>query len=254
MFQELYSYHREAFSSTLTGKPVPKSAVPFLSHQTQVFLKHIFLQDSALGHALLQALKVKDNDLYIRNNALLQGLHLKCLNVLLETLKGLASDSQEEGSPSKTVRHFLELLSLFNPDSDMVKDPQVTTFLHDLCLFILQTGSGNLPLRLIYSALLGRADTDLLEKLCTVEYEVRMKKHEESVSLDKGNSTAEMSKLHKYMLSLSFNPDRPHAWKDLYLLCLKQETHFLDLIMVGFIITVGIIVNLSTLPLDNTSI
>lgn len=221
----------------------------FLSTKTQEFVSSVLLHRPCLGCALLQALKAESGHPLQPRNRLLCAMHLQCLSSLLKRLRicqdqGTFRDTSEadslhvEGTEDENLQQsFYELLALFNPTSEDCKTLPVKEFLSQLAESVLKGNDDQITKQPIfhrdhvYSSLLGQETTTLLEQYLECETKVIEDKYISQSKLDEDVKYS-LFKSEKCLIGLSVDKDRPHAWRDYYLSAVKQERHFIDMIMV----------------------
>ena len=224
----------------LTGQP--QSAGRQLPLPCEDWLTTLLSTDPSLGHALLQQLTGPDTEHFQKNNSRLQGIHLRCLQASLTELRYLAAVVASDQAPldpnlqASLTKHFTDLLCLFNPQPSLM-DLALTHFLEELLEFLSQDGARYLSLEVVYSALLGREDTFLLEEFCKIEHDERMRAHRAAGRSVAGADDLDLCERGHQVLGLCYHGDRDQAWRDLFLTSLRHDRHFLDLIMVSLVLS-----------------
>ena len=195
----------------------------------------------ALGHTLIQSLIVHGSIVFEKNNLILYNIYLQCLHTLLSEIDNNIVNASEmvvhrTGTSNSTdvneaiIGRFYDILSMFDPPKS-IKGPSFTKFLEDLYKI---SNVDDSPLRLdsVYSCFLGKSSQFILDEfsetwsnLCNGGYQ--------NVCVSAGFLTD----VGRSVLGLCQEGDNvtrgAFPWKDLYLLSLKHQKHFLDTFIVS---------------------
>ena len=245
IFQELYLYHRQY---NLQDCDMGHGTPTVLSGSCCQFLKNLIFSQCAIGHALLQSLqgvsssnRSPDAPFHSQQKEELSKIHLEALCRALQAVKQCSTslDMSSNAPFASNEKHkvqskFYELLALFNIDnnqSSMWSD--VKYFLVDLLKY-LQLEHCILEKEAVYSALLGRDSLCLLQEFTELEYHMLSRTLATEVKNGFVSEGVEevLTEVERVTLGLSMQVNRHQAWRQLYLMCLKQQRHFLDIIMV----------------------
>ena len=234
ILQELYLCYKDLRQYVDPREAGRTDPVPHLPVTCKDLLLQLLELDPPLGYAIIEQLTFKDNPSLSHHNEQLQSIHLECLFSVLSTLKKAVGDGGEEmqRTPGSLVKHLLHLLALFKPRQEM-KNLQLKVFLQELSAF-LSSKQTVISLNRVYSALLGRETTYLIEVFCEVDHQYRMQQRQ---NCERDIQGCMLSDIGHRILSLCQDDKRKQSWRDLFLTSLKHEKHFLDLIMVRAIRT-----------------
>ena len=195
----------------------------------------------ALGHTLIQSLIVHGSVVFEKNNLILHNIYLQCLHILLSEIDNNTGNTSEmvvdrSGTNSNLevnstiVGRFCDILSMFDPPKG-IKGPSFTKFLEDLCKVSKENDS---PLKLdcVYSCFLGRSSQFILDEFSEIWSNLSNGGYQ-NVS----GSDGILTNVGRSVLGLCQQGDSVtrsvFPWKDLYLLCLKHQKHFLDTFIVS---------------------
>ena len=133
--------------------------------------------------------------------------------------------SSEDGA---IIAKFYDVLSVFDPPRT-IKGPSLAKLLEDLCNMCNVEGS---PLKLdsVYSCLIGKSSQFILDEFCEVQWNLSNK--------CRGSVVASLpTNVGKTLLGMCQKTDNINRsefpWRDLYLLCMKHQRHFLDTLIVS---------------------
>ena len=218
------------------------------------FLHDVLISSPALGHALICNLTVPNSPAHLLNNEALQLLYVKGIQGALETLTQLRvpeggettdSDSQYESdhtypslihrtqSIAKECRRLTvlvyDLLSLMDTQPDMarVSVDKLFVCLLELCHRVGADLVVSFNAEKIYSCLLGRASTYLIERLHHAEDYIRMK------VMGRGGGMGEKGVLASVQsFELLKRTSSPRDWRELFYFAHHDRRHFLESVLV----------------------
>ena len=222
--QDLYEYHKVLLTSA-AGNLKAGFTPPFLSEATQKFFGHLLLSSPASGYSLLQHLTSSSNTL-LTNNRTLEAIHLSCLmKAVTHITNGVSIDGDSE--INRTI--IYQLLALFDPKH--LPEGDIKDLMRELVICLAKERS-RLDWGIVYSSLLGHETSHLVDMFVAVQYKLSFQAHVDCSLQSAGLVDDVMEEPSQYLLSLSKMSDRETAWRDLYLLCHREQRHFLDLTMV----------------------
>ena len=240
--QELYEYFSSC-ANTSSSKAKRTTHVPELSSASLQFLADLLQKNPESGHALLKTLIAEDNTNFERNNIVLHNIYLQILHTLLMEITNSSVDVSQVAAGNAlsgtshcvTENHeatlrFYCVLSFFDPPKE-IKGPALANFLEDLCK-LCSVPNGPLKLEYIFSSLLGKSSQFLLKEFCEVYWQVRMKASEQSSAASDLLTDAGKTLL-GFCNQIQDGSITHYPWKDLYLMCLSQGRHFLDMFIVS---------------------
>ena len=192
----------------------------------------------ALGHTLIQSLIVHGSVVFEKNNLILYNIYLQCLHTLLSEIDNNIVNASEmivdrKGSNNNIevnnaiVGRFCDILSMFDPPKS-IKGPSFTKFLEDLYKI---SNVDDSPLRLdcVYSCLLGKGSQFILDEFSEIWNNLSNGGYQNVCG-----SAGFLTNVGRSVLGLCQEGDNvTFPWKDLYLLCLKHQKHFLDTFIVS---------------------
>ncbi len=217
VFQEIYQFHAVVGSKRSKGNSGLAPSGANLSKACQEFLGDLLRKRPAVCHCLIQHLMRPASE---KNCSLLHNVYLQTLLVLLAEITSVAKDNDE------TVSRFCDILALFDPP-ERTKGPALAKFLEDL---YVACESGSLRLECIYSCLVGKDSQFLLKEFCDVQWETSKIRFEKDVAKGEGYSAAARTLLG---LSNENALTGRYPWRNLFLLCLANQRHFLDVLIVS---------------------
>ena len=177
-----------------------------------------------LGHSFIQNLIVHDDVKFEKNNSILFNVYLQCLHTMLSEI-----ESSQPEYCTNVMERFHELLALFNPPKSLQGLP-FTKFLEDLCK-ICNVPQSPVKLDYVYSCLAGKSSLHILDDFSDILDNLHSKDNVvtdgDCFLNDVGRSLFRLCKDDNHMNKSVF------AWKDLYLLGLSYQKHFLDTFIVS---------------------
>ena len=233
-----------------------ESVTPLSSLSLSFIRDIVSVISPALGHALIQALTVPANPHYLSNNQLLQNAYVDCIRECLESLAAISSrdefetdssyDSQYESDHAsgggvssahreceRLINSVYSLLALIDPVPEMSKlVKKLDSVFHSLLLSEFSVSPELPSLRFetgrIYSCLLGRSSSFLVNRLQEVEEYLRMKSSAESTaesqSVEQGRGGKALS-----LRSLSSKEE----WRDHFYEAIFDHKHILENVLVS---------------------
>lgn len=213
-FQELYIYHNKLCHSSKSEN----AELPRLTKSCWDNIRNLLLSDPALGVSILEALAPTD-----KHSGEVQDFFVLTLEGLLEEVTQVLEEGKSGNQdPGLTIAdNICTLLALCSlrivPNVDKLK-----SFLRNLCKFHLSFPNV-IKIETLYSALLGRDESSILQEFCNAYFE-------EILKVDILDDVSEDG---QKVLSLCKSGDRKEMWKNLSILSYHQRRHFLDLIMVS---------------------
>ena len=241
--QEIFKYH-QAISIHKPGKTRTNTTVNVvsISNRCQEFLVDLLYKKPALGHTLVQSLIVQNSSMHERNNLTIYNVYLQCLYTLLSEIGNSVVDASQMalGSNARNTSYisrndgaiitkFYDVLSLFDPPRS-IKGLSLAKFLDDLCNICNVEGS---PLKLdsIYSCLMGKSSQMILDEFCEVLW---IQSNTLCGNVVKGSLLTDVGKTLLGLCQKTAMDSHEFPWKDLYLLCLRHQRHFLDTFIVSY--------------------
>ena len=227
-----------------TSEPVSPFQSAVLS-----FLHNVLISKPGTGHALIRNLTVPNSPTHLVNNEALQLLYMDAIQESLEAMLQLKlpeaietdSDSQYESDHTWTTMNqgrqtvtkecqrltnlVYDLLSFMDPQPDMSR-VSIDKLLVNLLELNHELGPDK-PIRFeassIYSCLLGRSSSYLIQRVHNAEEYVRLK----SASNGAGVKSSEWS------LRLVTETSSPQDWRGLFYHAYHDHKHFLECVMVS---------------------
>ncbi|XP_070571338.1 zinc finger FYVE domain-containing protein 26-like isoform X2 [Ptychodera flava] len=213
----LYNYHNHVLACE-DGSSKSVGDIPSLTAASLVVLKKTLQRDPVLAHTIINYLTKKNVD-HLENNTALQQLYVDSITEDLAALKSQC-DSKDTSSTEVNVtsNHLCQTLMLFDPTQDM-NSLQIQRLFWEISTLI--QNHQIIEEQDIYSALLGRDTSFLMQQYCLVQNEFRS-------DLLKTSGRPSVKEDVRVNLQLSQCENRTNAWKDMFHMCVKSESHMLE--------------------------
>ena len=227
-FQELYVHH----SSSCARRPQPKTGPKLLSADCEQFVGRLLLEHPSKGCALLHALVTANASHNTATDDQLLVCHLTSLTLLLHQLKVPGSENDQFG---EDLHKFYSLLARFEPSPRQLRTCVPIGELLQEIINILHQESSFLRWDRVYSALLGRNGSHLVELFNHVHCRYTFNSYQSAECRNVGVFLDDkLTDFQKCIVGLSRNLARDEAWKDMFTICWMENRHFLDSIVVCF--------------------
>ncbi|CAG5123694.1 unnamed protein product, partial [Candidula unifasciata] len=191
----------------------------FLSRDTIDFLKKILMRQPSLGDSVLRSLMTTENAAENRNNELLQGIYLDCVNCWLDKLEGRKKQNSNADDVTRYVDSALHILAFYNP-VPYWNYLQLRQLFSRLLTLTLSGSASSLTPERIVSVICSRQVPYLLDEFCKIYQEMTVAK-----SISEHNDF--LSDSHWQCLHVMNQLDRNVCWRDFFIICYKKGAHFL---------------------------
>ena len=161
--------------------------------------------------------------------------HLTSLTLILHRLK--LPDNGNNHQLDGDLKKFDSLLAGFDPSArQLVAGIPVRELLQEI-IEILHQDASILRWDRVYSSLLGRTTSHLVELFGDVHCRHTFNLYQSTECRNVGVFRDDkLTDFQKCIVGLSRNPARSQAWRDMYTVCWTEDRHFLDSILVCWII------------------
>ena len=233
-FQDLDDYHCQI---AYRDPDVLASGVSHLHAATVTFLKQLLIENPELAHAIITEITAKGRG-FAENNEILQMLYIDLLEELLLSARPRPSSTDPttcvvpETAEGDAV---YQLLSFMDPSLEMLRlSDHLEKLFEELIKRTTTKGTSmHLDKERLYSCLLGRSTTFLIDAFCRIENRIRFQSSLQPNATMNFQTSQVLSPTAQICYSQSFVEDRKWAWQQLFFHSQLERNHFLENMVVS---------------------
>ena len=188
-----------------------------------------------LCHEILETLKSPSSHHQSQNLSILQ-VYTDCLSHNLSNIKKSLLKSPCQEATVDSFKTFCSVLALFDPEPNLIAvQTNMRKILRDVCE-VLEHDPSSPVRRMLYSSVQGKTSPWILEMYLDLAYKVHWNQQcggDDKDMVEELEEEEDVTDMEQWLQAFSEQSNRQLAWRDMYLVCLKRNKHFLDLIMVG---------------------